>query len=188
MAMEELTPGGNPHAPVKIVLERRPKPGEQPAFEAWLKALMKTAAGNPALQGSSVFKAGEGDYFILLRFESPQALAQWQSHPGVVELLRAGEALATSAQQPSVRTGLETWFAVPGATPRAVPPKWKMALVTWLALLPQALLLGSLIPKTLPRFVAVSLSTAIPVAALTWLIMPRLTGLLSRWLYAPAKR
>ncbi|ADO71844.1 antibiotic biosynthesis monooxygenase [Stigmatella aurantiaca] len=186
--MEVLKIDGSATEPVKIVLERRIKPGAQPAFEQWLKALMKTAAQHPALQGSSVFKAGEGDYFILLRFESQSALSHWQSLPEVVELLRAGEAHATPLEQPVVRTGLETWFTVPGMPAKAVPPKWKMALVTWLALLPQALILGSLLPKTLPRLVAVSVSTAIPVAALTWFIMPRLTGLLSRWLYAPTNR
>jgi uncharacterized protein len=185
--MEVLKPDGTGPQPVKIVLERRIQPGTHVAFEQWVQALMKTAAGNPALQGSSVFKAGEGDYFILLRFEHQSALEAWKAQPEVIELLRAGDALATHLEPPVVRTGLETWFTVPGMSPRAVPPKWKMALVTWLALLPQALILGMLIPKTLPRFVAVSLSTAIPVAALTWFIMPRLTGLLSRWLYGPAK-
>lgn len=185
--MEVLKLDGTAPQPVKIVLERRIKPGTHAAFEQWVQALMKTAAGNPALQGSSVFKAGEGDYFILLRFEGQGALDAWQALPEVVELLRAGDALATTLEPPAVRTGLETWFTVPGMSPRAVPPKWKMALVTWLALLPQALILGMLIPKTLPRIVAVSLSTALPVAALTWFIMPRLTGLLARWLYAPAK-
>lgn len=59
-----------------------------------------------------------------------------------------------------------------------------MALVTWLALLPQVIILSFLIPKGLPFLLNVSLSTAIPVALLTWLIMPRLASLLYRWLYA----
>ena len=64
------------------------------------------------------------------------------------------------------------------------PAKWKMALLTWLALLPQVVALGFLLaPLRLPFVIAAPVSTAIPVALLTWVIMPRLTRLLSRWLY-----
>jgi antibiotic biosynthesis monooxygenase (ABM) superfamily enzyme len=39
-------------------------------------------------------------------------------------------------------------------------------------------------PFRLPFLVEVSLSTAIPVAMLTWVVMPRLTRVLYGWLYA----
>jgi antibiotic biosynthesis monooxygenase (ABM) superfamily enzyme len=170
--------------PVKIVLERRVRPGAKEPFEQWVKEVVARAARSPALQGSSVLTAREGDYFILLRFESQAELERWQSSPEVVEHLRKGDALATAPDQPVVRSGLETWFTVPGLPASvAAPPKWKMALVTWLALLPQVIILGFLIPKGLPLLVKVSISTAIPVAMLAWVIMPRLTKLLYRWLY-----
>jgi hypothetical protein len=56
-----------------------------------------------------------------------------------------------------------------------------------LALLPQALILGTILPKGLPFVAAVSISTAIPVALLTWLIMPALTKALYGWLYPPPR-
>ena len=54
--------------------------------------------------------------------------------------------------------------------PAKPPANWKMAIVTWVALLPLAIALAHM-------------STAIPVALLTWLVMPALTRLLYRWLY-----
>jgi antibiotic biosynthesis monooxygenase (ABM) superfamily enzyme len=57
-----------------------------------------------------------------------------------------------------------------------------------MALLPQVILLSFIIPKVLPFPVGVALSTAIPVAMLTWVVMPRLTKLLYSWLYAPPRR
>lgn len=129
--------------------------------------------------------AGEDDYFILLRFASHDALKQWRESSETVELLHRGDSHASAPGQSLVQTGLETWFTIPGrSTPQTPPPRWKMALVTWLALLPQALLLGVLIPAQLPFVVKVSISTALPVAALTWVLMPRLTKLLYTWLYA----
>ena len=169
--------------PVKTVIERRARPGVQQGFEQWVKELVASASRSPALQGSSVLTAG-GEYFILLRFASQDDLDRWQSSPEVVELFRKGDALATAPDQPVVRTGLETWFTLPGLpAPRVAPPKWKMALLTWLALLPQVILLGFVVPRGLPFLLSVSLSTAIPVATLTWLLMPRLTRLFYRWLY-----
>jgi antibiotic biosynthesis monooxygenase (ABM) superfamily enzyme len=182
--MDRVTTDGGTAQPVKIVLERRVGPGAQPPFEQWIKELLATATRSPTLQGSSVLTAGEGDYFILLRFASQADLERWQSSPEVVELLRRGDTLATTPHPHTVRNGLETWFTVPGLpVPRGAPPKWKMALVTWLALLPQVILLSLLIPPALPFLVKVSISTAIPVAMLAWVVMPRLTKLLYRWLY-----
>ena len=174
--------------PVKIVLERRVRPGAKEPFERWVEELLAMAARSQALQGSSVLTAGSDEYFILLRFASQAELDRWQALPEVVALLGRGDAHAVAADQPVVRTGLETWFTLPGlpAPPKA-PPKWKMALVTWLALLPQVILLGFVIPAELPMLARVSLSTAIPVMMLTWVIMPRLTRLLYPWLYAASR-
>jgi uncharacterized protein len=173
-----------PVRPVKIVLERRARPGAKESFERWVEELVALASRSGTLQGSSVLTTGGGEYFILLRFASQGDLERWQSSPEVVEHLGRGDAHATSADQPVVQTGLETWFTLPGLpVPPTPPPRWKMALMTWLALLPQVIILGFVVPAELPFLLKVSLSTAIPVMMLTWVIMPRLTRLLYRWLY-----
>ena len=60
-----------------------------------------------------------------------------------------------------------------------------MALMTWVALLPQVIILAlALAPLRLPFSLDVALSAAIPVAMLTWAVMPNLTRLLYAWLYA----
>jgi len=174
--------------PIKIVLERRVRPGAQAQFEGWVKKFMETASRRPGLQGSSVLtSASSGEYFILLRFESQAHLDRWQSSPEVDALLKEAELLSVAPERVHVKTGLETWFTLPGVpAPPTAPPEWKMALVTWLALLPQVIVLSYLIPARLPFLLNAAVSTAIPVVMLTWVVMPRLTRLLYRWLYAPA--
>ena len=176
-----------PHLePVKIVFERRVRPGAEPQFEEWARSLVTTATRFPGLQGSSVFNFGSsGDYFILLRFASQPHLEHWRNAPEVLALYKQGDAISTATDRHQIKTGLETWFAVPSrSVASAVPPRWKMALVTWLALLPQVIILSFLIPSTLPMLARAALSTALPVAMLTWLVMPRLSVLLRAWLYA----
>jgi len=57
--------------------------------------------------------------------------------------------------------------------------------MTGVALLPQVILPAfALAPLRLPFLLEAAVSTAIPVAMLTWVVMPNLTRLLYAWLYA----
>jgi antibiotic biosynthesis monooxygenase (ABM) superfamily enzyme len=90
-----------------------------------------------------------------------------------------------AVEEPVRRMGLETWFTLPGLpAPAKAPPGWKMALVTWLALLPQVIALGFIIPASWPMLAGAVVGTVIPVSMLQWVVMPRLTRLLYGWLYA----
>lgn len=172
-------------APVKIVLSRRPRPGAREPFEAWVKELLALAARTATLEGSSVLTASDGECFILMRFADARAQARFESSPLVHEHLARGEGLATTSDEVQRSSGLETWFTLPGTAARAAaPPRWKMALVTWLALLPQVIALGFVLPASWPFLAQVALSTAIPVALLTWVVMPALTVWLRGWLFA----
>src|SRR5262245_16107729 len=168
---------------VKIVLEWRVHPGAHVRFEEWVRRLLVQAAASGGLEGSSVLSAGD-DYFVLLRFAAQRDFDRWRDAAATDELLLAAAAVATRTDRGQLRTGLETWFAVRGRPASAPPPpKWKMAVVTWCALLPQVLVLAKITPSSIPFPFDVVISTAIPVALLTWVIMPRLTALLQRWLY-----
>jgi antibiotic biosynthesis monooxygenase (ABM) superfamily enzyme len=172
---------------VKIVMERRVPPDAQPRFDGWVKRLIGAACERGGVEGSSVLRAGAtGDYFILLRFVSHAQLRRWQESSELAALLREADTFSVSVEESQVKTGLETWFTLPGVpAPRTAPPKWKMALVTWLALLPQVIILAVVLgPLRLPFLVGTAVSTAIPVAMLTWVVMPNLTRLLYAWLYA----
>lgn len=170
--------------PAKLVLQRRANSADRSAFDAWVRALLEIASRSSALQGSSVLNTGSGESYILLRFSSQAELDRFEASSEVIEHLRRGELHATTLDAPTRRTGLETWFTLPDRpVPARAPAAWKMALVTWLALLPQVIALTYVIPKSWPFLLGVALSTAIPVCLLTWVVMPRMTKLLYGWLY-----
>lgn len=170
-------------APVKTVLELQAGQGDAADVEAWIRDALAAAARIATLQGSSVLTSRDR-YFVLLRFATQADHDRWRSSDEVVELMRRGEAFV-SRDPPVERSGFETWFALPGRDAGAgAPAKWKMALVTWCALLPQIVALSFVVPKSLPFLVNVAVSTAIPVCMLTWIVMPRVTRLLEAWLYA----
>jgi len=87
-------------------------------------------------------------------------------------------------------TGLESWFTLPTRPGAAPPPPYKMAILTWVTIFPlitvivvvSAPLLGNL-----PLVVRLAVTTGVTVPLMTWVVMPRMTRLLHRWLY-PGRR
>jgi len=172
--------------PVKIILERQVHPGAESAFQRWAERYVAAARRFPNHQGSSVLStASGGSHFILLRFASSEALDAWQRSAEATALLREADAVSAAGPSSQVRSGLETWFTLPGMPAPSKPPaNWKMALTTWVALLPMVVALGYIFrPFRLPVLLEQALSTIIPVVVLTWVVMPALTRLLYRWLY-----
>lgn len=82
-------------------------------------------------------------------------------------------------------SGLEAFFRSGG---HSLPPKWKMALVTYLGVVPAVIIWSSLLKpllKDLHWLVVIGISNAAVVATLAWLMMPLLTRLFHNWLHPP---
>jgi antibiotic biosynthesis monooxygenase (ABM) superfamily enzyme len=83
-------------------------------------------------------------------------------------------------------TGLETWFTLPNKPMKAPPPRYKMAIVTWLGVFFTISILNRLLVPLLvglPVLLRTLLVTGLTVALLTYVIMPCLTQLFHKWLY-----
>jgi antibiotic biosynthesis monooxygenase (ABM) superfamily enzyme len=175
-------------APVKIVIERLPRRGAEEPFRRWAEQFVAQASHAPGHEGGSVLAGSGGSHVILLRFASTAALEAWHRSAEYESLMRAADSVSTAGNESQIQSGLETWFTLPGRpTPVMPPPRWKMALVTWSALLPMVIALAYILaPLRLPFLFNAAVSTAIPVVMLTWVIMPRLTKALYRWLYLGA--
>ena len=79
--------------------------------------------------------------------------------------------------------GLEAWFR----SPQNPPPRWKMALLTWLAVWPVSMAvptaLNPLIGQSVPRAIFAGLVAGGIVLILTWIAMPLLVKVAKAWLY-----
>jgi antibiotic biosynthesis monooxygenase (ABM) superfamily enzyme len=79
--------------------------------------------------------------------------------------------------------GLEAFFRDPQHAP---PPRWKMAIITWLGVFPSVLLWSSTLPNVLtglPSLVVVAIVNVFVVITLAWGVMPMLTRLFAAWLH-----
>ena len=79
--------------------------------------------------------------------------------------------------------GLEAWFR---DRDEPMPPRWKMALLTWPAVWLASTLMRTIVAPALgpnvPQFVAAGFITAGVVVILTWVVMPFLTRAVRPWL------
>jgi antibiotic biosynthesis monooxygenase (ABM) superfamily enzyme len=80
--------------------------------------------------------------------------------------------------------GLEAWFRDPA---EPMPPRWKMALLTWIAVWPVSMLVSTIVASVLgrnvPQVVHAALVAAGLVAILTWVAMPLLVKIAHSWLH-----
>lgn len=174
--------------PVTVTVARRVAPGREDQFEQWADRLTEVATTFPGFLGAGRLKPANptDDWHVVYRFDSHHTLEAWETSAERRELIDGGSDLMETVAVQRV-TGLETWFSLPGRA-SAPPPKWKMFLVSgaviYLLQLLEYTIFGRF-TKDLP-LAARLLMMSFPVTAImTWLVMPRASILLRRWLFHP---
>ncbi|MGE3286566.1 MAG: antibiotic biosynthesis monooxygenase [Pseudonocardia sp.] len=174
--------------PVTVTVARRVAPSREGDFEEWSERLTRAASHFPGFLGAGMLRPGHvGEpWHVVFRFASDAQLRAWDESPERAHLLAEGDELVHSTEQHRV-SGLETWFALPGRTAPA-PPRWKMFLVSLVAIFALQLVLNALVePLHLPLVLRVALVATMVTALMTWFVMPTLARLLQAWLYAPRR-
>jgi len=175
--------------PVTVDVVQRVRRGKEQEFEALLEQIISTASTFEGYLGSSVFRPGAQDaqeYRIVFKFDRLENLKRWEHSSVRQQFLTQARKLTIDAGTFSIITGLETWFTLPAKPGMPPPPRYKMVLVSGIAIfgINQVLNLLPLtwlaqLPSVLRLLILVFLTTTI----MTYVVMPRLTKLLAWWLY-----
>jgi uncharacterized protein len=176
-----VTPLEPPDGPVTVVVSRTFVPERITDGEAWLRRAIEASSRFPGHQGAFVVRQGPGQVSLVFRFETMARLLAWEASPERATLLAEAEPL-TRAVHVQRLEGLEPFFALPGG---AAPPKWKMAVVTWLVAFPLIQGLQAAVGPLLDAWPSVlrgAVVGAMMVAIMTWWAMPAVTKTLRRWL------
>jgi antibiotic biosynthesis monooxygenase (ABM) superfamily enzyme len=176
--------------PITVVVRRRVKPGREAEFEAAMREFIGFALASPGHLDIHVLRpAGTGlaDYTVVDKFATPEARRAFKESLAYQEWMQRLKALTEGDPQIEEMGGLAGWFTLP-ERPNAKPPtKYKMAFVTFLGVYPLATVLppffGGLLPGWHPLLLNVVVNSAV-VGLLTWIVMPLLTRLFARWLFA----
>ena len=171
-----------------MLYSRRVKPGREADFESWARGIVAAARQFPGHLGASVLDApGSREYHILFSFADRQSLRAWLDSAERRRWLgRVGELLEADRGLQQL-TGLETWFKLPGANVPTMkpPPRWKMWLVSLMAVYPLVLAFQALVvPRVagLPLPLRALMFPLVLLTLMTFVVMPAVTRLLRRWL------
>jgi uncharacterized protein len=169
-----------------LVVSRRIKPGQEHAYEDWLRRAIAAAREFPGYMGVTTLSPEGVDSdlrYLIWRYDSEATLEAWERSDVRNSLVNEVQNYATQHYEKA--TGMETWFSLPDTNVHP-PPKWKMFVVTvvaaYIVSLTARLLLGPIVGDW-PLFASNLIFTVILVATLTYFAMPRLSSLLRNWLY-----
>ncbi len=178
------------HEPVTVAVTRIVKPGCEEEFERALHDFVQASLHLSGQLGVHILRpapgSGSREYGILRRFESAEARDEFYRLPLFDEWKQKVAGLVEGEPRYERLSGLETWFTLPGQRAIVPPPRWKMALVTLLAVYPLSLVLGITVGNWIsgwPRLLNALIFNALIVSGLTWVLMPQLTRLFKPLLY-----
>lgn len=182
-------PPENTEGPFTTVVRRTVKAGKEEAFEEWLKGIMNDALTFQGHLGTGIIRPSRKsrpEYIIVFRFDTYEHLLAWETSEVRRGWVQRVLPLITGETSVQRMTGLEYWFTVPDH-PESVPPsRIKMAFVTWLALFPLVMLVPPVLYELLgavPGWAQIMVIAAVMVLLMTYVVMPQMTRLFSRWLY-----
>ena len=182
-------PVPDPTESVTSVITHAVRTGSESAYEDWLRRIIPAAGRFDGHQGVNILRpsGGAGTYTIALRFDTVEHVTAWlQSERRRVLMAEAAPLLARN-ETVDIQTGLDFWFTSPTG---AKAPRWKQTVATVAALFPLTLVVPLVFnffsdAIHLPEWEILRgfLILAANVALLTYVVMPRFTRIIGRWLY-----
>jgi antibiotic biosynthesis monooxygenase (ABM) superfamily enzyme len=175
-----------------LIIHHHVKTGVGPQYEAWLKEIIAASERYTGHLGVNVIRPAEGSntYTVVLRFDTHEHLREWAESDKRSWLIESVKALLDTDEQKEIKTGLEYWFTPEGPAQKKAKP-YKQFLVTLSAIFPLSVAvpwlltpLFRLVPSLALPVVSNFLVGVIIVFLMVYMIMPRYTKLISRWLFA----
>jgi uncharacterized protein len=174
---------------VTVIVSQLVKPECQIAYEEWIQGIYSDAKMFPGHLGINVIKPQDQnypEYAIIFRFDCYDNMKTWMQSDIRKQWLERSKKLIQQEAKVETLTGIEAWFSLPGKKGLLPPPRYKMFLITWLAVYAMLNILKYLISPLiggLPFYISSLINSGIIVASLTYFIMPNLTKMLRLWLY-----
>lgn len=175
---------------VTAVIQQQVKPGAVGPYEQWLNKIMPVAARFPGHRGVNVIPpaTGTSTYTITIRFDSLAHAEDWFRSEARRQLMAEAAPFLAGDEKVDTVTGLEFWFRPP---PGQKPAKrYKQFLLTLSVIYPLTLAVPPLVRRLLDplpllhnHYVEHLVASAVIVGLLAYVVMPRYTRLMAKWLY-----
>ncbi len=173
---------------VTFVISRSIKSGFEKEYDDWLRRYLAIERNVPGYLGTTIIMPGGTNSairYIIQRYADKASMRVRKNSQESLKLIEEANNYSTLHYESA--TGMETWFTLPDLKAIVPPPKWKMAIVVFMA----AYSISSLSRYILNPYLGLQpllfnlFMTIILVIGLTYFAMPLLSRLLRRWLYRP---
>ena len=174
---------------VTVVVTRRVKSGYESQYENWLKRLLEEAKSLKGYMGATVQKPtlGTTEYTSVFRFDNVENLRKFEESEIRTRYLREVVDYVEADAIWKKFSGLEFWFSPPKGTIIPQPSRFRMALVMIVVVYGLVISIGQVVAKLvgdiIPYFVRLFITISIEIFFMTFVLMPRLTKLLAKWIY-----
>jgi len=175
-----------------VVITHRVRKDQHAAYEEWLTEIAPICKAAPGYLDWHIVRPISGlteTYTVVIRFDTKENLQNWLSSSERQRLIDKAKPFFVTGDDFFVSSGLDFWFT-PTEAKAKVPVRWKQYLITWSAIYPLATvvpllinpLLGALgMPKVFPLNMV--FDTALVVFLMVYVVMPRYTKLVRKWLF-----
>ena len=175
-----------------VVITHRVRVDQHAAYERWLDEIGPLCRAWTGHLDWHIVRPVPGlteTYTIVIRFDTEAHLRAWMESPTRAGLIAKVQPLLVAGDDFFISSGLDFWFTPEGAKAK-VPVRWKQYLVTWSAIYPLVLAVPLVLTPVLKRldapdnrFLSTLALTGAVVFLMVYLVMPRYTKLLRRWLF-----
>ena len=174
---------------VALIITHTIKTGEEKRYETWLADVLGAVSSVPGYLGREIFRPASGTrtYTSIVRFDTNDHLDFWVESAVRKSLVNRVSDLLEKGDVHEIRTGIDFWFTPEGVKP---PKPWKQFILTLSAVYPLSLIIPPIFnplyriwPILGQPFISGLLIAASLTALLTFVIMPRYTQLVKKWLY-----
>jgi antibiotic biosynthesis monooxygenase (ABM) superfamily enzyme len=190
---ETMDRGGPSGEGATVVITHRVRHGRHADYDRWLDEIAPVCRASPGHLDWHIVRPIPGlseTYTVIIRFDTREHLREWMESPARRRLIETVHPLLATGDDFFVSSGLDFWFTPAGAK-ATVPVRWKQYLVTWSAIYPLALGVPLAITPVLRRigvpgnvFLTTLAVTGCVVFLMVYVVMPRYTALIRRWLFS----
>ena len=173
---------------VTVVVSRTVFPGHESDYDEWARRLVAAAREAPGNTGVTMLipePGKSGLHHLVVHFTDEKSMHIWETSYVRQKLSHEADAFSRSVRQQA--TGLEAWFSIPECPELETPPRWKMAIVTFIGVYLLSLIIIKIqdyIFKHQNFYLSIFITGALLVVILTWAVMPVFSRYIFRkWLY-----
>jgi antibiotic biosynthesis monooxygenase (ABM) superfamily enzyme len=183
----------SPDLGATVVITHRVRSDKHAEYEAWVNEISPLSRSAPGHLDWNLVRPIPGateTYTVIIRFQTIEHVKNWMNSNERKRLIEQVQPLLVSEDEFYISSGLDFWFTPAGAKAK-VPVRWKQYLLTLSVIYPMVLGVPRLVrpalraigfpPNVLLNTLAV---TAVIVYLMVYVVMPRYTRLLQRWLFA----